>query len=112
MATKLSMMVVTTSCAPVNAFRKPGMKPQAMPPSMPAMSETGIATHGLASLSAMAATLAHRAPSRNWPCAPMLNSPPLKPMPTARPASTSGAALTRVLTIEFSEPTEPSSSAL
>ena len=37
MATKFSMMVVTTSCAPVNALRKPGMKPQAMPPSMPAM---------------------------------------------------------------------------
>ena len=88
------------------------MKPQAMPPSMPAMSETGIATHGLASFSAMAATAAHSAPSRNWPWAPMLNRPPLKPMPTARPARTSGVALTSVLTIEFSEPTEPCSSAL
>ena len=26
------------------------------------------------------------APIRNWPCAPMLNRPALKPMPTARPA--------------------------
>ncbi len=26
-ATKLSMMVTTTSCAPVNAFSQPGMKP-------------------------------------------------------------------------------------
>ena len=66
-----------------------------------------MATHGLASLSAMAATEAHSAPSRNWPCAPMLNRPPLKPMPTARPARISGVALTSVLTIEFSEPTDP-----
>ena len=67
------------------------MNPQTMPPSMPAMIETGIATHGLASLSAMAAMVAHNAPNRNCPVAPMLNRPPLKPMATARPASTSGS---------------------
>ena len=35
MATKLSMIVVTTSWAPETAFRKPGMKPHAAPKIMP-----------------------------------------------------------------------------
>ena len=48
MATKLSMIVVTTSWAPETAFRKPGMKPQAAPKIMPATSETGTATIGRA----------------------------------------------------------------
>ena len=43
MATKLSMIVVTTSWAPETAFRKPGMKPHAAPKIIPAISETGIA---------------------------------------------------------------------
>ena len=35
MATKLSMIVVTTSWAPETAFRKPGMKPHAAPKMHP-----------------------------------------------------------------------------
>ena len=62
------------------------MKPQARPPTIPATSETGIATKGEAAFRAIAAMVAVSAPTRNWPCAPMLNRPPLNPMPTARPA--------------------------
>ena len=35
---------------------------------------------------------APRAPIRNWPCAPMLKSPALKPRPTAMPPRISGVA--------------------
>src|SRR3954453_7836626 len=42
-ATKLSMMVVTTSCAPDVALRNPGMNPQARPKRMPAGRAAGVA---------------------------------------------------------------------
>ena len=78
---------------------------------MPAMIETGIATQGLASFSAMAATAAHGA-DQELALGADVEQAALEADSTARPASTSGVALTSVLTIEFSEPTEPSSSAL
>ena len=40
---KFSMIVVTTSCAPVHAFSAPGMKPHAAPKRAPAPMATGIA---------------------------------------------------------------------
>ena len=45
-AMKLSMIVVTTSCAPVHAFSAPGMKPHAAPSSAPAATAAGIAMIG------------------------------------------------------------------
>ena len=42
-AMELSMIVVTTSCAPVHAFRAPGMKPQTAPASMPGQERRGMA---------------------------------------------------------------------
>ena len=38
---KLSMIVVTTSWAPVEALSTPGMKPQTAPAAMPASSASG-----------------------------------------------------------------------
>ena len=107
-ATKLSMIVVTTSWAPETALRTPGMKPQNAPRAIPAASDRGMPrTAGLSRSAAPTAT-APRAPIRNWPCAPMLNSPALNASPTDRPPSRSGAVATRVLRIARSEPTEPS----
>ena len=82
---KFSMIVVTTSWAPVHAFSAPGMKPHAAPKRAPAPMATGIAIQGDAPATAAPTAAAPRAPRRNWPWAPILNSPALKPSPTAMP---------------------------
>ena len=50
-------------------------------------------------------------PTKTCPDPPMLKSPALKPTPTASPVKTSGVAATSVLTIPFSLPNAPLSSA-
>ena len=105
------MIVVTTSWAPVYAFRKPGMKPYASPAAMPDSTAIGMAAIGGRPAVATPVAAAASPPIRNWPWAPMLNRPALKPMPTARPASTSGVACTRVLMMALNEPTEPATRA-
>ena len=47
------------------------------------------------------------APIRNWPWAPMLNRPALKPRPTDSPARTSGAVSTSVLTMALEAADRP-----
>ena len=54
---------------------------------------------------------AQKAPTRNWPFAPMLNRPARNPKATARPAKISGVAEFSVLAIALGLPSEPSSSA-
>ena len=108
MATKLSMIVVTTSWAPETAFRKPGMKPHAAPKIMPATSDDGDRRRSAGSSASWTPTMTEpRAPIRNWPWTPMLNRPALKPRPTARPPRSSGIVLLSVLTMARSEPIEP-----
>ena len=82
------------------------MKPQTMPPSMPAMIETGMATHGLASLSAMAAMVAHNAPTGIARGADVEQAA-LEADGHRQAGQHQRVALTRVLTIEFSEPSSP-----
>ena len=105
------MIVVTTSWAPETALRKPGMNPVIPPAIIPNASATGMATIGGAELTATPAATAPRAPIRNWPWAPMLNSPALKPTATDRPPRTSGAVATSVFRMAPGLPNEPSSRA-
>ena len=91
-ASEFSMIVTTTSWAPVNAFRKPGMNPYSAPPSAPAMTAVVTATGTGQSATSPPTSAAKNPPTSTWPVPPMLNRPPLKPSPTARPVSTSGAA--------------------
>ena len=46
---------------------------------------------------------------RNWPCAPMLKSPALKPSPTAMPPRMSGVAARIVKVMPRTLPKAPSS---
>ncbi len=78
---------------------------------MPPTSAAGTATNGEASRSGTPTMTAPRTPIRNWPWAPMLNRPALKPKATDRPPSTSGVVTTSELTIAFQLPSEPWSSA-
>ena len=105
---KFSMIVVTTSWAPVHAFSAPGMKPHAAPKRAPAPMATGIAIQGDAPATAAPTAAAPTAPRRNWPWAPILNSPALKPSPTAMPARMSGVAATIVNTMPRTLPNAPS----
>ena len=108
-AMKFSMIVVTTSCAPVHAFSAPGMKPHPAPVRAPAPIATGTAMSGGAPATEAPTAAAPTAPMRNWPCAPMLKSPALKPSPTAKPPRMSGAAATIVKVIPRALPNAPSS---
>ena len=71
----------------------------------------GSAISGGASLSAAPTATAASAPIRNWPWAPMLNRPALKPRPTDRPPRISGVAATSVLTMAVLAAEAPSSRA-
>ena len=94
----LSMIVVTTSWAPVNALSAPGMKPQAAPAMQPARMAVAMASGPGHDATAAPVPADARAPMRNWPSAPMLKRPALNAMPTDSPPRTSGAAWTIVLT--------------
>ena len=83
------------------------MNPIAAPATMPPSKASGIATIGGWEATAPPTATAPNAPIRNWPWAPMLKRPALKPTPTARPPSRSGVAATRELTIAEGEPNEP-----
>jgi len=102
------MIVVTTSWAPETALRTPGMKPHAAPASKPARTAMGMATSPGAWPNATPTVTAPRAPTRNWPPAPMLNRPALKPRATDNPARTSGTLATKVLITLSGLPSDPS----
>ena len=90
------MIVVTTSCAPVSAFRTPTIPPQTMPPAMPPSSTSGtrMIPGRLPSFTPM--TFAAIKPMMNCPSAPMLKSPPRKAMATERPVRIKGVVATMV----------------
>ena len=93
------MMVVITSCAPVRALRKPGMKPHSAPVSVP-IATASISSSGLGtSRKASTATVAPMAPMMNWPSTPMLKTPLRKEIATASPVKMSGADATSVSVI-------------
>src|SRR2546426_8624076 len=108
-AALLSMIVVTTSCAPVRALRKPGMKPNAAPPSAPATIALGTGRAAGVPGRRAPTPAAANAPTRNWPGTPILKRPALKPSPTASPPKIRGAAATRVLAIPVPLPKAPAS---
>ncbi len=78
------------------------MNPYRAPPAAPATTATGMATRGSALANCAPTTDAARPPIKNWPVAPMLKSPALKPSATDRPANRSGAVLTIDAVIAFS----------
>ena len=96
-ANEFSMIVTTTSWAPVNALRAPGMNPYSAPPNAPARMATGTAINGGCCATREPTSAAKNPPTRTCPVPPMLNSPALKPTPTASPVRTSGPAATSVL---------------
>ena len=77
----------------------------------PAVTASGIAMMGGWSATATPTTTAPRAPMRNWPPAPMLKRPALKPRATDSPASTRGTVSSSVLTMALRLPTDPLMSA-
>ena len=91
-ASEFSMIVTTTSWAPVKAFNAPGMNPYNAPPSAPAVIAIVSATGTGRSATAAPASAAKKPPTSTWPVPPMLKSPALKPTPTASPVRTSGPA--------------------
>ena len=95
-ANEFSMIVTTTSWAPVNALRAPGMNPYTAPPNAPASNATGTAIKGGCCATREPTRAAKNPPTRTWPVPPMLNNPALKPTPTASPVRTSGPAATSV----------------
>src|SRR6476659_6295704 len=107
-----SMIVVTTSWAPVRAFSSPGMKPQNPPTIAPARIDARIARGAGQVATAAPVPAPATAPIRNWPWAPMLNKPALKPTPTASPPRLSGPAWTSVLTRPLTLPRRPAPSSI
>src|SRR6266852_4306298 len=100
-------MVVTTSCAPRQALRKPAMPPQIAPARMLASSIVGISAQLGHEVNVRPTMSAAIAPTANWPAAPILKRPARKAIATERLVKMSGVALTRVLE-KFSEvPKEP-----
>ena len=91
-ASEFSMIVTTTSWAPVNAFSAPGMNPYSAPPSAPAVIAIASAAGAGRSATVAPASAAKKPPTSTWPVPPMLNSPALKPTPTASPVRTNGPA--------------------
>src|SRR5712692_3031637 len=100
-------MVVTTSCAPRQALRKPAIPPQIAPASMLASSIVGINTQLGHEVNVRPTTSAAIAPTANWPAAPMLKRPARKAIATEILAKMSGETLTRVSEIFDREPYEP-----
>src|SRR6266568_1539771 len=101
------MMVVTTSCAPRQALRKPTMPPQIAPASILASSITGMSIqlgHEEYVRPIISATIA---PTANWPADPMLKRPARKAMATERLAKMSGDTLTSVFEKFTEVPKEP-----
>src|SRR2546430_17147894 len=100
------MIVVTTSWAPVNDLRNPGIAPYAAPTAIAASRATGMATIPGAWASHAPIAAAARPPVRDWPRAPMLTGPALTADPTPSPARASGAGLTMVEMIAANDPNE------
>ena len=92
-AMPLSMMVVTTSWAPVLTLSAPAIPAKAMPPSIPKIN-TAMTSKGPGRKSSFsAAQVAVTMPTRYWPSTPMLNSPPLKHTATASAEKINGVAI-------------------
>ena len=105
------MIVTMTSCAPVFAFRKPGTKPHAAPPMIPARSASGRWMKIGSPVMLKPTSTAVMPPMSSWPSPPMLNRPARNAIATDRPARMSGVAAVRVSEIALTEPTEPTSRA-
>ena len=105
-----NMMVVITSCAPVRAFKMPGIAPKIAPPTAPAIIASGTWMYPGPSI----AKPTHKAvmpPASIWPVAPMLKRPALNATATEIPHKISGVELLMVLEIARNEPNEPTTSA-
>src|SRR3712207_288016 len=110
MATKFSMIVVITSCAPKYALRKPGIAPQRNPVTTQP-SRTRIIPRGPRNPRDTPSQAAVMAPIKNWPSPPMLKSPTRKATATARPVKIRGVAFSRVRPSSVGPPNAPRRSA-
>ncbi len=90
-----SMIVVTTSCAPVLTLSTPAIPAKNMPPSI-AKTSTAMTSVGPGRKSSFsAAQVAVTMPIRYWPSTPMLNNPALKHTATASAEKINGVAIVR-----------------
>ncbi|CPU65050.1 Uncharacterised protein [Mycobacteroides abscessus] len=87
----LSMIVTITSWAPVRALSTPAMLAHRAPPSAAPSTASRRCSPG-GSANVQPTNPAKMPPRMIWPCAPMLNRPARKPMPSPRPARMSGVA--------------------
>ena len=95
-ATKFSMIVLITSCAPKRALSTPGIAPQPAPAAAAASSASGSCTPAGRPVSEAPARPAAKPPRYIWPSTPMLNRPARKPSATASPVNSRGVARNRV----------------
>ncbi len=101
------MIVTMTSCAPVFALSRPGMKPQIAPPMAPHTMASGRWMTSGRPVNVKPARTASMPPMSSWPSPPMLNRPARKARATARPVKISGVASVRVWEMARSDPTDP-----
>ena len=92
-AMPFSMIVVTTSWAPVFTFRTAGIAANAMPPSIANTSTPTASNAPGRNPRCSAAQVAVTMPTRNCPSTPMLNRPALKQTATASAEKMSGVAI-------------------
>ncbi len=91
-ATQLSMMVLMTSCTPRRSLSQAG--PAAYrPPATAAARRHNVTCRPAGHSNPAPTTAAARAPTINWPCAPMLNNPTRNASATDSPVKVSSAAL-------------------
>ena len=83
------------------------MKPHAAPPMKPMKSESSRSSGNGRPIQAPT-TAATKAPTKNWPWAPMLNSPARNAKATERPVRISGVVAFRVFPIPRRLPSDPS----
>src|SRR5713101_4341404 len=100
-------MVVTTSCAPRQALRKPAIPPQIAPARMLASSIVGIRARLGHEVNVRPTISAAIAPPATWPAAPMLKRPARKAIATEILAKMSGETCTIVSEILAKDPYEP-----
>jgi hypothetical protein len=88
-----SMIVVTTSWAPVFTFKIPGIAAQIIPPSIAAIRTATTRIGPGRNPSSASAQAAVTIATRYCPSTPMLNIPPLKQTATASAEKISGVAI-------------------
>jgi hypothetical protein len=95
-AIQLSMIVEITSCAPTVALRMPATPAQTAPASVATTVARTMWSSGFISGNDEPTHTAKIAPTKYWPCPPMLNIPQRNAKATASPVRMSGVVYRRV----------------